>query len=121
MATYDVPQAKDLRPGEKIIVNVGGREFGIFNVEGRLRAIRNVCPDQSGPLCLGDVFDRIEADVTAGRQIREFVQEKHPVVACPWHGWEYDLATGECLWNPRYRVRVYDLEMAEDGSLKLTV
>ena len=121
MTTYDVPQARGLQPGEKVIVTVDGREFGIFNVGGRLRAIRNVCPDQSGPLCRGDVFDRIEADVTADRQIREFVKDKQAVVACPWHGWEYDLGTGECLWNPRYRVRVYDVDIAEDGTVKLTV
>jgi nitrite reductase/ring-hydroxylating ferredoxin subunit len=67
------------------------------------------------------VFDRIEADVTTGRQIREFVKETNAVVACPWHGWEYDLQTGKCLWNPRYRVRVYDVDVAADGTVKLTV
>lgn len=121
MATYDIPQAKGLPPGGKVIVSVGGREFGIFNVGGRLCAIRNVCPDQSGPLCQGDVFDRIEAEVTDGRQIREYIKEPQAVVACPWHGWEYDLRTGECLWNPRYRVKVYDVEVAPDGSVKLTL
>jgi nitrite reductase/ring-hydroxylating ferredoxin subunit len=121
MPTYDVPQAKGLQPGDKVIVSVGGREFGIFNVEGRLRAIRNVCPDQSGPLCQGDLFDRIEADVAQDRKVREHVKERNAVLACPWHGWEYDLRTGECLWNPRYRVRIYDVVVAEDGTVKLTV
>jgi len=119
--TYTVPEAKDLRPGQKVIVNVGGSEIGIFNVEGRLHAIRNICADQSGPLCRGDVFDRIEAEVTPDRQIREYVRDRQSVIACPWHGWEYDLQTGQCLWNPRYRVRVYAVEVADDGTVSLTM
>ena len=121
MATHVVPEAKDLKPGEKVIVKVEGRELGIFNVEGRLHAVRNVCPDQSGPLCRGDIFDRIGAEVTENRQIREYIKDRKAVIACPWHGWEYDLRTGECLWNPRYRVRVYAVEIKDDGTVTVTV
>ena len=121
MATHVVPEAKDLKPGEKVIVKVDGREVGIFNVAGRLHAVRNVCADQSGPLCRGDIFDRIEAEVTEDRQIREYVKDQKAVIACPWHGWEYDLRTGECLWNPRYRVRVYAVDVKDDGTVTVTV
>jgi nitrite reductase/ring-hydroxylating ferredoxin subunit len=121
VATHLVPEAKNLKPGEKVIVTVAGSEIGIYNVGGRLHAVRNVCPDQSGPLCDGDVFDRIEANINPDHTIREFIQQKQAVVACPWHGWEYDLATGQCLWNPRYRVRVYPVEVAADGTVSLTV
>jgi nitrite reductase/ring-hydroxylating ferredoxin subunit len=109
-----------LQPGKRVIAKVGGSEIGIFNVGGRLHAIRNTCPDQSGPLCQGGIFDRIEAEVTPDRQIREYVHEQS-VIACPWHGWEYDLRTGECLWNPRYRVRVYAVDVAADGTVRVTV
>jgi nitrite reductase (NADH) small subunit len=118
---YPVPEAKDLQPGEKVIVTVAGSELGIFNLEGRLHAIRNICADQSGPLCRGDVFDRIEADVTADRRIREYIKAPQSVIACPWHGWEYDLQTGECLWNPRYRVKVYAVEVTDDGTVMVTI
>jgi len=121
LPAYSVPEAKDLRPGERVIVKVAGREIGIFNIDGRLHAIRNACPDQSGPLCRGDIFDRIEAEVTADRQIREYVQDRRAVIACPWHGWEYDLRTGECLWNPRFRVRVYPVEVADDGMVTVRI
>ena len=121
MPSYSVPEAKNLRPGEKVIVTVGGRELGIFNVGGRLHAVRNVCPDQSGPLCQGDVFDRIEAGVNPERRICEYISAPQSVIACPWHGWEYDLETGECLWNPRYRVRVYPVDVAPDGTVQVTL
>jgi 3-phenylpropionate/trans-cinnamate dioxygenase ferredoxin subunit len=119
--TYVVPEAKGLEPGKKVIATVQGREIGFFNVAGRLHAVRNVCPDQSGPLCQGDIFGRIDAEVSGGREIREVLRNDRPVIACPWHAWEYDLATGECLWNPKYRVRVYAVEVAADGTVSVTM
>jgi len=116
---YVVPEAKGLAPGQKVLVSVQGRELGIFNVGGRLHAVRNVCPDQSGPLCKGEVFGRLDAEVTGDRQIREVLHKDRPVIACPWHAWEYDLVTGECLWNPKYRVRVYPVQVASDGTVTI--
>ena len=121
MPAYIVPEAKGLEPGQKVVVSVQGREIGIFNVAGRLHAVRNVCPDQSGPLCQGDIFGRIDAEVTPDRQLREVLLNDRPVIACPWHAWEYDLETGECLWNPRYRVKVYAVEVAPDGTVTVTM
>ena len=121
MQSYAVPEAKNLKPGEKVIVTVAGTELGIFNVAGRFHAVRNTCPDQSGPLCSGDVFDRIDAQITPDRQIQECISERQSVIACPWHGWEYDLRTGECLWNPRFRIRVYAVNVEADGTVSVTV
>jgi 3-phenylpropionate/trans-cinnamate dioxygenase ferredoxin subunit len=118
---YVVPEARGLAPGQKVIVTVQGRELGIFNVDGRLHAVRNVCPDQSGPLCQGEVFGRIDGEVTEDRRIREVLHTARPVIACPWHAWEYDLATGECLWNPKYRVKVYPVEVSSDGTVSVTL
>jgi nitrite reductase (NADH) small subunit len=40
---------------------------------------------------------------------------EHEVVACPWHGWKFNVRTGQRLKNPnqawtvqRYEVRVVD-------------
>jgi nitrite reductase/ring-hydroxylating ferredoxin subunit len=37
----------------------------------------------------------------------EYLDEARPVVACPWHGVEFDLATGVCLADPTRRVASY--------------
>src|SRR5689334_18112126 len=92
-----VPEARRLKPGQKVIVTVAGTEVGIYNVGGRLHAVRNVCADQGGPLCQGDVFERIEADFRDDHTLHEYIKEGRALVACPWHGWEYDLVTGRCL------------------------
>ena len=41
------------RPGERKLVEIGGRSIGVFNVDGEYYALRNRCPHQGGPLCDG--------------------------------------------------------------------
>ena len=88
------------------VVRLDGREIGIVRLRGRLYAVRNICPHQTGPLCLGMVVERVVAD-HAGRV---GVDRDHPVVTCPWHGWEFDLHTGQCLADPAMRVATYGVE-----------
>lgn len=40
------------------------------------------------------------------------------MIKCPWHGWEFELATGRSWADPeRVRVRPYAVEVASGGSL----
>ncbi len=36
------------------------------------------------------------------------------VVTCPWHGWQFDVATGTCVANPSAKVEWYDMQV--DGT-----
>jgi 3-phenylpropionate/trans-cinnamate dioxygenase ferredoxin subunit len=36
------------------------------------------------------------------------------VLKCPWHQWEFDIRTGNALYDPRLRVRTY--EVAQEGD-----
>jgi nitrite reductase/ring-hydroxylating ferredoxin subunit len=40
-----------------------------------------------------------------------------PVIACPWHGWEFDVGTGEAIWDPAVRVRTFPVEIVADRVL----
>jgi len=33
------------------------------------------------------------------------------VVTCPWHGWQYDVATGKLTMNPAAGVQCYPVEV----------
>jgi len=121
MPEYVIPEARTLKPGQKLITSIGGREIGLYNVGGQFYAIRNRCAHQMGPACQGDVFDRIEAKTTPDRKIKEYVAEYKTVLACPWHGWEYDLRTGVCLWNKQYKVRTYRVGKNENGEVTISL
>lgn len=89
-------------------VVVAGRSIGIFNVGGRLYALRNRCPHQGGPLCSGRVVKHLESD----RPGEYRYNDDRFLVECPWHGWEFDLETGKSWFDPaRTRVRFYPVHV----------
>jgi nitrite reductase/ring-hydroxylating ferredoxin subunit len=101
-----VGTTKEFPAGSRRIVDVDGIAIGVFNVAGTFYAVLNRCPHQGAPLCAGVVSSSLESSepgeyVVAGR---------HPVLRCPWHGWEFDLSTGRSWWDPaKSRVRVYSV------------
>ena len=88
---YVVAKTSDIPPGGRVIVTVRDREVGIFNVDGEFHAILNRCPHRGGELCKGDVLGLVTADVPGDLHL----DASKKFIVCPWHGWEFDLATGE--------------------------
>lgn len=46
---------------ERIIVNIGKREVGVFNLDGEWHALANICPHQGVPLCEGGIRGTLSA------------------------------------------------------------
>ena len=91
-----VGKVADFKNGDRKIVDVNGKSVGVFRVDGQFYAIRNRCPHQWGPLCLGDFAPR----AVSGGPGDVHLAGGPPLLACPWHGWEYDLATGQSFMGP---------------------
>ena len=107
-----------LSPGRWLVVDIDGRSIGVLSVAGRLYAIRNRCPHQGAELCSGTVGGTM---VPSGPLTYEYGLEGQ-VLRCPWHGWEFDLETGEKLFDPtcRGRVKTYPVDV-EDGLVVVDV
>ena len=98
----DVGAAEELERSGRLVARLDGREIGVLRLEdGRLAAIRNRCPHSGAPLCLGTLVQRLAG--TPGR----YADSGRVVLRCPWHGWEFDVGTGECPDEPALRVAVY--------------
>ena len=111
---YVVAPVEDLPPGERRIVEIDRRSIGVFNVDGRFFALRNRCPHQGGPLCEGQVLGAVESSGPGDFQF----DPGRRILACPWHGWEFDLATGQSWCDPRrLRTRAYAARVAPGGEL----
>ena len=93
---YEVCRTSELPPGEKKIVETEKLAVGVFNVDGEYYALANVCPHQLAPLCRG----RITGDVVAPRVGEYELVREGEIIQCPWHGWKFDIATGESIFNP---------------------
>ena len=89
---------EDVKPGQGIVAEVNGQTLAIFNVDGTFHAIDNTCKHRGGPLGEGDL--------------------EGEVVTCPWHGWQFNVATGECVKNPTAKVEVYQVKV-EGNDVKV--
>jgi nitrite reductase (NADH) small subunit len=100
------------------VVDVDGREIGVFNVEGKYFALPNLCPHQIGPLCRG----RVSGTLIASRDTDWKLQWVHEgeIVTCPWHGLEFHIPSGQCLAFPEIRLRSYEV-WVEDNQVKLRI
>lgn len=96
MRKYIGPRVEDVPPGGRFIGNFGGRDIGILNVDGRFYAFLHRCPHLSGPLCEGTVLGLVYSDGPGDIKF----DAKRKMLTCPWHGWEFDLDTGQSYWNP---------------------
>jgi 3-phenylpropionate/trans-cinnamate dioxygenase ferredoxin subunit len=114
MPRYVVARADEIPEGERRVVRVAGREIGVFHIDGRFYALRNRCAHQGGPVCEGDVLAWIRSD----RPGEFAVDASRRLVECPWHGWEFDLETGQSWFDPaRTRVRSYPVDVAPGGDV----
>ena len=96
MKRYVVARTDEIEEGGRIIVEAGGREIGIYRLNGKFHALLNRCPHLGGPLCRGGVVSEIYAP-TPG-DVRGDASKLY--VTCPWHNWEFDVTNGQSYWSP---------------------
>ena len=109
--------------GDRRIVSDGSREIGVFRLAEGFVAYENVCRHQGGPVCSGRLFPRLRTRVAEdGRVLGERYDTSEPHLVCPWHGWEYDLRTGEASVGhaPGVRLRAFPVEV-RDGEVIVDV
>jgi nitrite reductase/ring-hydroxylating ferredoxin subunit len=108
MTEVPVGKAASFEDGSRRIVFHGDIEIGVFRWDGKFYAYENLCVHQGGPACEGVLMHQVE-DVLASD--RTFVRQKFSDTdvhfVCPWHGYEYDLTTGECVGDRRLKLRSY--------------
>lgn len=114
MSRYRVADAEELaEDGDRILVEVEGQELGVFRIDDECYALPNFCPHQAAPLCQGRVTGRM----VVGDDGWEWRYEQDgEIITCPWHGWKFDIKSGNNIKDDRYAVPVYDVTV-EEGSV----
>ncbi len=95
-----VALGSDLGDGKAMEVIVEGQVLAIFRNEGELHALDGMCAHQGGPIA--------EGSVEAG------------CVTCPWHGWQYELATGIQTINRQPLQQTFEVR-ERDGKIEVQV
>jgi nitrite reductase/ring-hydroxylating ferredoxin subunit len=87
-------------PGTVVKVRAAEEEIALANVDGRFYATQNACIHLQGPLGEGSLCGHL--------------------LTCPWHGWQYDVRTGENDFDLAITLRTYEVEVA-DGEVRVRV
>lgn len=106
MAEKFVAKASDLKDGDRKIVF--DDEIGVFCEDGKYYAYSNYCLHQGGPAREGLTIAKVEEAIMPDKTSRGmFFSETELHFVCPWHGYEYDIKTGECVSDRRLKLRKY--------------
>ncbi|NUO83880.1 Rieske 2Fe-2S domain-containing protein [candidate division KSB1 bacterium] len=93
-----VCRVADIANGAAKMFVVNGKEIAVYNLAGTFYATQQACLHRNGPLSEGDIDGC--------------------VVTCPWHGWEYDIPTGEHLVDRKSKLATYPVKV-ENGEVKV--
>jgi nitrite reductase/ring-hydroxylating ferredoxin subunit len=120
MAEVFVSKAAEIKDGDRRIVKTAKGEVGLFFENGEYYAYANQCPHQGGPACEGLMMNQVVDIIADDRtyQGQTFSDVRHFV--CPWHGYEFDLKTGECAGDKRMTIKKYAVvRKGEDVFIKV--
>jgi len=87
MAKIKLGSVNDVKEGQGKVVNVKERKFALFKKGGKFYVMDNTCLHRGGPIGKGKLNGGI--------------------VTCPWHGWQYDITTGECKTTQGMKLKTY--------------
>lgn len=94
MAKKKIAERRQLAEGEASVVYLeDGRQVALFHLDGQFYAMDNSCPHRGGPLGEGEI--------------------EGGLVACPWHGWQFDIKTGQCQTMPGECAKKLKIEVDE--------
>jgi nitrite reductase/ring-hydroxylating ferredoxin subunit len=114
MSKVDIGPTAMVPEGGRRVVEVDGVEIGLFRLGGRFIAYKNVCPHMGGPVCQGKMLPGTVELVQDDRTSHGIGFTERMNIICPWHAYEFDIATGEHPSDRRIRLHAVKVEIADD-------
>ena len=104
-------------PGRRVVA-FERFEVAVFKLDGEFFAYLNQCPHMGGPACQGKMIAKVEEVIAEDRTSKGMTFSKSRMhVACPWHGYEFDIRTGVHPGNPRARLRKIAVAVSGDDVI----
>jgi nitrite reductase (NADH) small subunit len=121
LATIFVCRTNEIEDLEPKLVTMPGRttKIAVYRLKGSYYAYLDLCPHQGGPACEGMTIGHSKGEILDnGKSLRRFISSEEFNIACPWHGIEFDLASGVCVSRSTDRLRSYEV-LVENGEVKV--
>lgn len=101
MSTFvTVATTDQVPPGTSLVVEVQGILVALCNVQGTVYALDNTCPHAGGPIGEGTLCGEL--------------------ISCPWHGWRFNVRTGERPENPDFKLAHCQVRIV-NGEIQIAV
>jgi 3-phenylpropionate/trans-cinnamate dioxygenase ferredoxin subunit len=114
VSRHVVAAVGEVASGASKLVTVEGREIALFNVAGQYFAFFNRCPHAGAALCNGKVVRRAYSEEPGQYKLAR----DHQMLRCPWHGWQFDLRTGQAWCDPEtIKARSYAVAVEPGAQL----
>jgi nitrite reductase/ring-hydroxylating ferredoxin subunit len=101
-----------LKEGDRAIIETEGRSIAVFKVDDEYLAVSDHCPHMGGPCAEGELHGTFTVDADGDMKY----DSDDYVVSCPWHGWMFDVRTGEHRGGSKKRLVTYDV-VVEGGDV----
>lgn len=100
MKWVQIAKREDIPDNTGFAVEVEGQAIALYRINSEIYAIEGVCPHAGGPMAEGSLNGCL--------------------AMCPWHGWEFDVKTGQCDFNPDIQVKTYPVK-EEKGTIFIKI
>lgn len=108
-----VCKQSELGPGQMRTVTKGKAPVVVVcSEDNEYYAVRGICPHQGAMLDKGHLTS---LTVSEGPGHYE-VEKGGEILRCPWHSFDYDVTTGECVSDKSLRIKTYPAYV-EEGDI----
>lgn len=97
-----VGEAAELQENVIHKVEHDGAVIAVVRLGDEFYAVDGKCSHAGGPLCRGEI------------------NAEDKSISCPWHGWEYDLTSGDCLFDDSLKQQTFSVQI-NDGTVFIAV
>ena len=99
---------------ERKFLTIDDRPIAVFNIKGEFFGLLNRCPHQGAALCEGPLIGLAQSSDPGEIEYTRLGE----IIRCPWHGWEFDVRTGQSYCDPkRFRAKAYPVNVEPGASV----
>ncbi|MES5485113.1 Rieske (2Fe-2S) protein [Bradyrhizobium sp. INPA03-11B] len=115
VSKHVIAPVTDIPDGGRLATTVKGRPIVVFNRSGQFFALLDRCPHSGARLSDGLLTGLIESD---GPGCSKFTRLGE-IIKCPWHGWEFDIRSGQSYCSPiSVKTKSYDVTIESGAAVE---
>jgi nitrite reductase (NADH) small subunit len=109
-----VCKVNELVSGEMKTFNIKNRQVVLIKNGDQYHAVSGICPHQAAKMGEGHLKG---TNLTTNEVGHYCYGKDRQIITCPWHHYEFDVTTGESLFDSKYKLKTYSVEVSEDDVL----